>query len=601
MNKTEHQAEYPNTTHKAPLPTPAKSDYIPQQEPYSPYKSKGIKPCFLDRENKVPAPDLYAYNALPKHMPDPAIGSYKVLGIRDDICFDRYGRYGPYGLGYSKEEGGLGVGFDTEGLQSGDVWTRSGKINYNGVNWGEAQDRCLETNKDRFKFPDPQTEELQPATGKKGRIAIVIRTYTGFRWTDHAILNFRALITEMNLKSGGEYHVHFLMHVRDVNQPIWADPVTVQRIIDENVPEEFRGMVTLWSEPQMRLFYPGEFPQPIKNPSGADVHGVYRSAHFPLQVFAQQHPQYEHYWNWEMDMRYLGSYYEFFDRLGKFGRDQPRNLLWERNERYYIPAHHGSWENFTAAVEEDHNRSGRPAVFGPTDFNGRAHLRHEEEGKSNMPASCAEGADRAKCGVGEDADLITLNPLFDVQESGWVFSDDATGYTDPPPRRCAIITASRLSRRLLMAMHEEVYRFHHTAFSEMFPPTVALHQGMKGVFAPHPIFIDRAWYPFSEIDAAFNGGRDHSTSGKGSPFDLKNEHNHKGATWYFNSEFAGLLWRRWLGYAQLDGRGKFGGRAGEGTERGGKEDEESEQSLGRLCMRPLLVHPIKHEHPDEKK
>ncbi|KAH7148804.1 hypothetical protein EDB81DRAFT_933242 [Dactylonectria macrodidyma] len=601
VSKANLQPEYPNTTDKAPLPSPAMSDHVPKPQRYSPYKeSSDTKKCYLDAKKTVPAPDLYAYNGVPQHMPDPGMGSYKLLGLRDDICFDRFGRYGPYGLGYSRAHGGLDTGLDTESVGSETIWAETGKIDYTEVNWAEAQDACYHANKHRFLEIDSSTGELQTTKGKMGRIAVVIRTYTGFKWTELAVLNFRALINELSLRSGGEYQVHFLMQVRNVDEPIWSDKWTVQRIINDNVPAEFRGLVSLWSEPQMRLMYPGRFGETIENPSGADIHGIYRSAHFPLQVFALQHPEYEHFWNWEMDMRYLGSYYEFFDRLGKWAAEQPRTLLWERSARYYIPAYHGSWENFTSAVQKDTIASGRAPVFGPLSFDGKAQLRHDEWGQTMMPASCSVDTDRSKCGVGEEADLITLNPLFDTEQSGWVFSDDATGYKTPPPRRCAIITASRLSRRLLMAMHEEVWRFHHTAFSEMFPPTVALHHGMKGVFAPHPVYLDRAWYPFSEIDAAFNAGRDHSTSGPGSPFDQLNEHNHKGTSWYFNSEFAGLIWRRWLGYAQMDGRGKHGGRANEGHERGGKAEELDATSSGRLCMRGVLVHPIKFEHPSEK-
>ncbi|KAI5462572.1 hypothetical protein BGZ63DRAFT_354195 [Mariannaea sp. PMI_226] len=601
VNKGNFQTEYPNKTEKAPLPSPAMSDSVPTPQRYSPYDhSDDVKTCYLDSKNTIPAPDLYAYNGIPQHMPDPAIGSYSLLGLRDDICFDRFSRYGPYGLGYDRAHGGIDTGLDTENVGNEAVWAETGKIDYREVNWADAQDSCYRANKHRFKEVDTDNQELENAPNKKGRIAVVIRTYTGFKWTELAVLNFRALINELSLRSGGEYHVHFLMQVRNVDEPIWSDKWTVQRIINDNVPAEFRGLVSLWSEPQMRLMYPGRFPDPIENPSGADVHGIYRSAHFPLQVFALQHPEYEHYWNWEMDMRYLGSYYEFFDRLAKWAAKQPRTLLWERSARYYIPPYHGSFENFSETVQRDTIASGRAPIFGPLSFDGKEQLRHDEWGQSMMPPTCADSADRSKCGVGEEADIITLNPLFDTEQSGWVFSDDATGYKSPPPRRCAIITASRLSRRLLMAMHEEVWRYHHTMFSEMFPPTVALHHGMKGVYAPHPVYLDRAWYPFSEIDSAFNAGRDHSTSGPGSPFDQLNEHNHKGTSWYFNSEFAGLLWRRWLGYAQMDGRGKHGGRANEGRERGGKGEEMDPSSSGRLCMRGLLVHPIKFEHPSEK-
>ncbi|PHH79346.1 hypothetical protein CDD83_3873 [Cordyceps sp. RAO-2017] len=598
--------EYPNTSQSAPLPAPPLTDGVPKPEPYNPYSpSDDIRPCYLDRDNKVPAPAMYAYRGVPQHMPDPVLGSYDLFGIRDDVCFDRFGRYGPYGLGYSKLRGGVGVGAETESSGSHEVWAETGQINFNQVDWGQAQERCFAANRHRFVEPDRITQELptslEKRAGKKSRMAVVVRCYQGFKWTELAILNFRAMVTELSLKAGGEYTVHLLLHVHDTDEPIWADDVTVQRILDANVPAEFHNLVTLWSEPQMRLFYPGDFGETLENESGSDIHGVYRSAHMPLQVFAMQHPEYEHVWNWEMDMRALGNYYELFDRIGRWAESQPRSLLWERNARYYIPSHHGGWANFSEAVRLDVVRSGEQPILGPVDFKGRKPLRREERGESVLPDNCGASHGAAECGVGEAADIITLNPIFDTFQSGWVFSNDVTGYDDTtlrhPPRRCAIVTASRLSRRLLTAMHEETWRHHHSMFSEMFPPTMALHHGLKAVYAPHPTYLDRAWQPLgSAVDAAFNSGKHHSASGRNSPYDLRNEHNHKGTTWYFHSEFAGLLWRRWLGYAQMDGRGN---RGNSGTKRGGVKEESRPDSSGRLCLRSMLLHPIKHEHPSE--
>ncbi|KAL2137955.1 hypothetical protein VTI28DRAFT_7766 [Corynascus sepedonium] len=615
------KSPYPVTISYTGLPTP--TPYIPQPDYESPeYTAEyhQVKPCYFDKDNKVPIPDIYAYDGIVQGQPEPVIGSHGLLGLRDDVCFDRFARYGPYGLGYSFEEGGVDVGMDTERAGAEAVWKKTGKINYDKIDWGEAQNRCYESNKERFAEPGAQNQpSLTTSTTqtersfthtntnsgsqkkKISRTAVVVRAYTGYPWTHHAVLNFRALISELALRSGGEYTVHFLLHVRDDNEAVWADPVTVQRILDDNVPAEFHSICTLWSQAQMRLIYPGQFGQSFSNPSGGDVHGVYRSAHMPLQHFAINHPEYDHFWNWELDMRWLGNYYELFDRLGKWGQQQSRVGAWERSAKYYIPRYHGDWANFTALVHNETLNSGRSPVLGPVSFPGRAPLRSEAAGQSFMPASCTATRDDPACGVGEDADLITLNPLFDAEDSGWVFSSDVTGYNTAlpaPPRRCAIVTASRLSRRLLAAMHEEVWRLRHTMFSEMFPASVALHRGLKAVYAPHPVSFDRGW-DLAAVDAAFNGGRDGSSGGRGSPFDLRNEHNHKGTTWYYHSEFAGLLWRRWLGYAQYDGGRSGEGGAGGPTLRGGKVEEERATGTGRMCLRSMLVHPIKWEHPSE--
>ncbi|KAI1112173.1 hypothetical protein F5Y14DRAFT_463771 [Nemania sp. NC0429] len=610
---SEYKPEYP----KPLLPSPSEPILAPHHvdmptptiyRPHPDYNSNEwresyvhVNPCYIDRDRAVPVPDLYAYGGLVQGQPRAAIGSHEALGLRDDICFDRFGRYGPYGLGYSLDRGGVSESLDIESEGSETVWEQSGQINWNDVDWAEAQARCFISNEDRF-FTGNQSQDAElTSTGRKKihRTAIVVRTYVGFKWTAHAILNFRAMISELSLQSGGEYDVHFLLHVRDNSAPIWADTGTAQKIIESHVPAEFHGLCTLWSEAQMRLYYPGDFGDTYENPSNGDIHGVYRSAHMPLQHFAMTHPEYEHFWNWEMDMRWTGSYYELFDRLSKWGAKQSRVGAWERSAKYYIPGLHGTWENFTELVDAEMRASNKRPLIGPVNFAGKVTL---SQGEDFMPASCASGSELSQCGVGEEADLITLNPLFDANESGWVFAGDVTGYQTAlpkPPRRCAIVTASRLSRRLLSVMHEETWRLHHSMFAEMFPPTMAFHHGLKAVFAPHPVFLDRDW-PQVEIEKAFNGGEDHTSSGHGSPFDLNNEHNHKGTSWYYNSEFAGLLWRRWLGYAQMDGRGDNGGRAGEGVSRGGREEEQDSANSGRLCLRSMLVHPIKWEDPAEK-
>lgn len=638
MPLSNYTPEFPREGGEKPPPSIIiTNDGLPTPTPFIPYpdyksseytsKHHKVRPCYLDPDEMIPAPDLYAYDGVVQGQPEPVIGSHSVLGLRDDICFDRFGRYGPYGLGYSYDQGGLQEGMDTERRGSEIVWSKTGKIDYGIIDWGDAQERCNEANKERFSAPDedeslstvpaPVSEKQrkdeeqarlqQNGKQKIDRIAVVIRSYVGFKWTRHAILNFRAMISELALRSGGEYTVHFLLHVRDNKIPIWADAETAQRVLDESVPAEFHSSCTLWSEAQMRLMYPGDFSPTVENPSRADVHGVYRSAHMPLQHFALSHPEYKHFWNWEMDMRWLGNYYELFDRLGAWARDQSRVGMWERNEKYYLPHLHGSWENFTEQVHVETREARRRPVLGPVLFAGRSGVRAEEQGATFLPSGCGRGSDpedmRSRCGVGEEADLITLNPLFDAEESGWVFAQDVTGYDDsypPPPRRSAIITASRLSRRLLAVMHEETWRLRHSMFSEMFPGSMALHHGLKALYAPHPVFLDREW-GLDTVDASFNGGRDRSTGGHGSPFDLANEHNHKGASWYYNSEFAGLLWRRWLGYAQADGRGSDGGRAGEGTPRGGREEEDGPGGTGRMCLRSMLVHPIKWENPGERR
>lgn len=577
--------EYPSVTNS--MPESSQSEEIspfssePLPLPFRPYVDPGngfepIERCYLDPERSVPAPDIYAYSGVSQFHPLPVFGSYDLINLQDNVCFDRYGRYGPYGLGYSVNDGGIGKGIPMTPDRGVDhMWEQAGRIDYRNVNLGDAQYRCYQANKHRFignKETDAAVEDLE----KRQREAVVMRTYTGYKWTHYAILNTRAMISEASLNSGGQYDVHLLLHVRGTKVSEWDDEER-QKVLNRHVPKEFHSLCTLWSEAQMEQYYTGDFGHTVENISHKKIHSVYRSASMPLQHFAVHHPQYAHFWNWEVDVRYIGSYHELFSRIGEWAQKQSRKMIWERSSSYYIPAFHGSWKSFSGYTERDVLVSGRQPILGPTGATAGQGADFDME--DHLPESCRD-EDTWKCGVDEPADLVTLNPIFDVQDSGWVFSKDITGYnvTDKsshPPRRSTIVTASRLSRRLLNIMHHETKDLHHAMFTEMFPPSIALHYGLKAVYAPHPVYLDRAW-SLTNINRVFNGGKSIISGGSGSPFDRRNEHNHKGSTWYYHAEFAGQLWRRWLGVSK-------------GERKGNREGSS------RLCLRSMLIHPVKWE------
>ncbi|KAF2168373.1 hypothetical protein M409DRAFT_65392 [Zasmidium cellare ATCC 36951] len=555
--------------------------------PYPEYSSQQyladhhtVHTCYLDEAETIPVPDIYAYPGVPQHMAEPFYGSYDTLGLEDKMCFERYGRYGPYGFGYNATSNGTSPGMNAESEGSDKIFEKIRHINYDHVDWGSAQRRCHERNKARF----------EDGNGKKrvGRQAYVLRTWTGYEYTPNQVIALRAMVNELSLKSGGEYDVHFLVHVKNDSIPIWADRGVYQQTLEENVPREFWGISTLWSEAQMEMYYPHPFPGNFANMAGSKVHSVYRSAHFPLQWFAQQHPEYDHFWNWEMDIRYSGHYYEFNNRIAEWARQQPRKGMWERARRFYIPKYHGSWQNFTNFVEQetadvdvgknDQVKSGPVPIWGPIKDFPNIGMMESPEGTS--PPTTYE-QDNYEWGVGEDADLMVFNPIFDPATTNWVFSWDISGYGDhtlpPPPRRVAIITVARLSKRLLDTMHKETWHMRHTMFPEMWPPSVAMHHGLKAVYVPHPVYFDRDW-DVGYMNGVFNYPHEIWES----PFGW-GEHNMLGSSFYYNSGFSGALWRRWLGQWE-NGEG---GRAAE------------EAGTGRMCLRGTLHHPIKHERGPE--
>lgn len=355
-------------------------------------------------------------------------------------------------------------------------------------------------------------------------------------------------------------------------------------------------MGVLWSERQMGLIY-GGIPESFYR--GLPVHGVYRSAHLPLQWFAHLHPEYDYFWNWEMDVRYTGHWYTLFNKVRQWAKKQPRKGLWERNDRFYIPSVHGTWEDFKQMVrvqsempvtQQQHlskwANAGPPnqpqvepkkvekPVWGPQGHDETPSFPTDQE-----PPTTYE-KEPYVWGVDEEADLITFNPLFDPDRTDWILNEDTTGYNTTanfPPRRTAVITASRLSRRLLDTMHAETGLHRHTMFSEMWPASCALHHGLKAVYAPHPVFVDRDW-PVQYLAKTMNNGLNGAVGGaKTGVFGDAYQHNLRGATWHYNSGFAPNLWRRWLGY-KID---NVGG------------EEQELEGEGRMCMPAMLLHPIK--------
>jgi hypothetical protein len=579
--------------------------------------------CYLDQKTKLQTPQMVGYKGVPKGFPEPVMGSAELLGLKYDMCFERYGRLGPYGYGYSRKFGGSGAGMEGDKEGSEKIWGDQLEIDYRNVHWAEAQASCMETNKDRFRpakkgmnnffssmgTGGPKKEKVEEKVSDKTkngkeytpRTAVIIRTWTGYEYDPEDIFYLRALVNELSIQSGSEYVVHFLIHVKDDNMQVWSDEDTYQRVLDESLPEEFRGMGTLWSERQMGLIYGGVHDSMYRD---LPVHGAYRSTYMPVQYFAHQHPEYDFFWHWEMDIRYTGHFYHLFDKVSSWAKEQPRKGLWERNGRFYVPSEHGTWEDFRhmVRIQLEHGTSAKQNIYNklasdagvkePMDKDARRSEKPiwgadpptgegdsiESEHDPIPPTSYDK--DNYEWGVGEEADFITFNPLFDPSGTNWILATDVTGYNTTerfPPRRTAIITASRLSRRLLETMHRETALKRHTMFSEMWPGSCALHHGLKAVYAPHPVYIDRAW-PTSYLAAIFNNGRNGAAGGaRTSVFSDERQHNFLGTSWYYHAGFSPNIWKRWLGY-RVDNDG-------------GEEEELAGE--GRMCLPPMLLHPVK--------
>ncbi|KAL9941632.1 hypothetical protein D7B24_002683 [Verticillium nonalfalfae] len=627
-------------------------------------KPEHVHECFLDTDNKVRVPALRYYEGRPQGFPDNVLGSYELLGLPDDICYERYGRYGPYGFGYSLRAGGLGVGEHGELEGSSSVWEDS-KVDYTKVNWADAQRRCYQSNEARYKSlpartpsslgfyigdglsssslaardaeaAAPSDTKLNATTtapaktnvatdkvdhaaepDKRSRTAIVIRAWDEYLFREDDIMNIRSIISELSLASGGRYDIHLLVQVKnDGAHPIWADHEAYEQRIKDSIPEEFRGLVTLWTETQMLSIYQGMHDLFSRGPD-LPVHGVYRGLTMALQYFAYNHPEYDYYWSWEMDIRYTGHHYDLLSKVENWAREQPRKGLWERNSRFYIPSIHGSWEDFrqmsrvqtemgtTNADNVWHDIPGaksndKSATTGEKPIWGPERPTDEDdwfETENDPKPPTGSEKEKSAWGIGEEADLIALNPIFDPEGTTWGLAEDITGYnknnrSEPlPPRRAHIVTASRLSRRLLMTMHRETAHKKHFAFPEMWPATAAFHHGYKAVFAPHPQFVDREW-PIEYFGAVLNAGKNGASGGSRMSVFGQREHNMRGLTWFYNSGFGPNLYRRWLGLkVNNDGGEEF--ELVEDATKDGKTVGHLRGGEGRMCLPPMLIHPVK--------
>ncbi|KAF2200918.1 hypothetical protein GQ43DRAFT_472274 [Delitschia confertaspora ATCC 74209] len=613
-------------------------------KPFPDYNSEGWKqqwkgeyvPCIGPRGFPLndSADDLVqVYPGVPKGFPKVFAGGYDVVGLDGDVCFDRYSRYGPYGLG------------DEEFPDEVDNWKAPELIpDWGEVNWGELQDKCLELNKDRFAPDARKTAEKRPPTQLSSlqtvlnqmesaaylenrnkeagpqyhhRTAVLIRAWTGYKFEENDITAIRAMVSELSLQSGGEYQVFLFLHVKDRNLPIFDDPAVYDQVLRDNVPRELRDLTILWSE----AIFPKWYPE-------VTDWQVYWHQFMCLQWFSITHPEFDYIWNWETDARYTGHHYHFFEKVAQFADQQPRKLLWERNKRYYMPSVHGAYHDFVEQTHADVMNASAHSLIPPPVWGARPWARANPPQKPvgpNPPRSFEE--DKFEWGVGEPADFITLLPIWDPRNTSWSYKDkiwnylpgvhpiftpqdgQADWFTHPDfvdiDRRVFINTVVRFSKRQLLAMHQENL-VGRAMQAEMWPSTVALQHGLKAVYAPHPIFNDRHW-PSAYAEGIFDahstvdpvtGGAVEEVQGAwteqaDSPYNHDREYNFQGWSWYFASRFPRKLYRRWLGWeVPMQDWGKE-----ERIEGGAGADGERQEK--RMCMPAMLLHPVKKMAKDK--
>lgn len=276
----------------------------------------------------------------------------------------------------------------------------------------------------------------------------------------------------------------------------------------------------------------------------------------PLQLLSLLRPEIEHFWQIDLSVRYTGHHYHHLETISAWAKQQPRKYLWERASRYYIPHVHGNWTNFMEIVANQTSLATKPLDEGGNAAIGGVWGPERTEGIEPVgptPPTDSSDHDNYEWGVGEDADMINLAPVFDPEGTSFVLKDKVEHYPEAnhTPRRATGTTSMiRLSKRLLRAMHHGQVTSGFYMPPEMYAESTALHHGLKLVVFPLPVYLDFAKSP-ENMNAAFNAD--------GGKTVLNTPPMHDG-TWHRMSYWSSIdekttypdeLYKRWLGYVSL--------------------------------------------------
>ncbi|KAI8950654.1 hypothetical protein F4801DRAFT_547888 [Xylaria longipes] len=410
---------------------------------------------------------------------------------------------------------------------------------WSDIRWGRLQSECSSAT---YELPPPEYEMEQiwhwpPHQGSESQTkksAIVLRTWDDYEYTDDKLAWLRALIVEASLERGGRYRVFFLVNVKDPEVHL-DNSSSYARVMRKCVPKEFRDMAFLYNERTLKAWYPH-----------VSEHGAQNQMYQALQIFSHKFPEYDYIWQLEMDLRLTGHIYDTLEESVAFARTQKRHNLWERNGRFYNPTlYNNSYENFVQAVDTEIGDTG---VWGPVPT-----LDFVPQG----PQPPLRGT--KDWGVGEEADLITFMPMIDPVGTEWVYEHDVHHFADKDatPRRLAIVSITRSSRRLLHLVSEAQQQRGQWLVSEATLETFSLLHGLKAVTIPHPIvFTDDVTPTMEELDANIHKGPPSNKAGGERPSMLYTSKGWVdgpwwGASFWFTGNGAQTMWDAYVGGASL--------------------------------------------------
>ncbi|KAI3331146.1 hypothetical protein F4824DRAFT_504384 [Ustulina deusta] len=425
-----------------------------------------------------------------------------------------------------------------------DQYQTLGSRNWSEVRWGQVQSRCASRKEELSPYEEnvrqkwrlsPDSENRQgPESQTDGEtVAIVLRTWDNYEYTENRLAWLRALIAEASLQRNDKYRVFFLVNIKDPNVRLEEDDVAYNEMMRKWVPSEFRDTAFLFNERTLKAWYPA-----------VQEHGAQDQMYQALQIFSHKFPEYGYIWQLEMDLRFTSHVHDTLESATAFARAQSRRNLWERNGRFYIPAlHNNSYENMTQGIDAEIGETG---IWGPVstqDF--------EPRGPQPPPRS------KTDWGVGEEADLINFMPTIDPIGTDWVYEHEIHGFSaqQATPRRLSIISITRASRRLLRLVHEAQRNRGQWLVSEATLETFALLHGLKAVTVPHPISFNERM-GVKDLEANIHRGPPSNRAGGSRPSLL---YTSKGwidgpwveASYWFTGRGAQKVWEEYVKGAQL--------------------------------------------------
>ncbi|KAL2177449.1 uncharacterized protein P884DRAFT_243563 [Thermothelomyces heterothallicus CBS 202.75] len=505
--------------------------------------------------------------------PRPFVGSHETLGL-GQTWMTAAERYGPYGWEEEKPS------YDRI------------KVAWNSTDWAALQDQCLERNARRFKDTTPirpterrfrmrkPGEEVRlpaihpQAAERVPRTAIVFRAFEGYNYTKEDLVNLRATIAETALRYGGEYTAFILVDVKNKERNIFSSEANYQRAVRELVPPEFQGMAVLFDETLLQSWYPR-----IKS------HITTYQVMQPLQLFGLFYPEFDHYWQLELDVRFTGHAGRYLAAMSDFARAQPRKQSIERSTWFYMPRVHGNYSDLFAAVNA--------TLEGGGGLGWDMRIQDFEPIGPRPPVDDPRD-DNFEWGVGEEADFIAVGPCTHVQymvDWAWRYWYQGLRAGTGTPRWMCQPAMGRASRTLLLAAHHAQAVQGLAVHSEVTLPSFALWHGLKLVAPPHPVYQDPQW-PLDKMNEMYNGPGDvesHKKPGmvgmaRGEAIYRITPHAYitTSASFWYSSAFPDKIYDAWLS------RGF----------RGGNDSDDLPYLLwrsedGKIYAPNMMLHPVK--------